>query len=239
MELRGEASIGVLRDVEELEQGSVKRCQGGRCAVACSGEVERDEGDRPQRFEEVVAGRAGRDVAGQQVGHLGDRAERAAGGAFEQAEDHERDAEDRDQADDALITGHKERADAQGAFGTAMAVLDLPLALPLREQGTRRGLLGRAGRLQDVVAVEGLEREPGPPAPGRRSPSAGRRPRRRSRDTGRSDAAARGWSRSWRVPARRWDTSGCRPGRRSWRSRSPPARAGGRDCAGRPPALRC
>jgi len=65
----------------------------------------------------------------------------AAGGAFEQAEDHEGDAEDRDQADDPLIAGHEQGADAQGAFGTPMALLDLPLALPLPKQGARRGIL--------------------------------------------------------------------------------------------------
>ena len=119
--------------------------------MRCAGEHERDEGDRLERFEEVVTGRSGRDVAGEQVGDLGDRAERAAGGAFEQAEDHERDAEDGDQADDALVAGHEEGADAQGAFGAAMTVLDLPLALPLREQGARRRVLRRAGGLQPQV----------------------------------------------------------------------------------------
>src|SRR4051812_34716274 len=108
LRLRGEPSIRFLRNVEECEQGSVKRCQGGRCAVAYAGELEGDEGDGAQGFEEVVTGRASGDVTGQQVGHLGDRAQRTAGGAFEQAEDHERDAKDRDQADDPLITGDKQ-----------------------------------------------------------------------------------------------------------------------------------
>src|SRR5687767_15998410 len=137
MNLCDKSSIRHLRDVEEMEQGAVKCRQGGGCAVACTGEVERDEGDGPQGFEQVVAGWAGRDVTRQQVGDLGEWAERATGSPFEQAEDHERDAEDGDQANDALITGHEERADPQGTLGAAMAVLDLPLALPLREQRTR------------------------------------------------------------------------------------------------------
>src|SRR5262245_49708060 len=112
-----ESSIGGLRDVEEVEQGSVERRQGGGCAVAYAGEIEGDERDRAEGFEEVVAGRASRDVAGEQAGDLGERAEGATGGPFEQAEVHERDAVDRDQADDALITGHEEGADTQRAFG--------------------------------------------------------------------------------------------------------------------------
>src|SRR5690348_14888666 len=135
MVLGSESSIGGLRNVEELEQSSVQRCQVGGGAAACAGEDERDERAGLQRVEEVVAGGAGSDVTGQQVGHLGERAERAACGPLEQAEDHEGDAEDRDQADDALITGHEEWADAQGTFGTPMALLDLPLTLPLGEQG--------------------------------------------------------------------------------------------------------
>src|SRR4249920_1335428 len=123
MVLGSESSIRSLRNVEEMEQGAVKRRQVGGGTVPCAGEVEGDERDRPQSVEEVVAGRSGSDVASQQVGDLGDRAEGAPGGAFEQTEDHERDAQDRDQADDALITGHKEGSDSQGTFGTAMAVL--------------------------------------------------------------------------------------------------------------------
>src|SRR5258708_4384884 len=51
--------------------------------------------------------------------------------------------------------------DGQGAFVTPMAVLDLPLALPLPEQRTRRGIVRRAGRLQDIVAVQGFETSQG------------------------------------------------------------------------------
>ena len=116
--------------------------------MRCAGEHERD---RTQRFEEVVTGRASRDVTGEQDGDLGEWTERPSGGPFEQAEDHQRDAEDRDQADDALITGHEAGADAQRAVGTPMAVIDLPLALPLGQQGTRGGVLRRVGRLQDLV----------------------------------------------------------------------------------------
>src|SRR5688572_31047623 len=68
MVLGGESSIGSLRNVEELEQGSVERHQDGGGPVACAGELKGDERDRAQGFEEVVAGRAGRDVAGEQVG---------------------------------------------------------------------------------------------------------------------------------------------------------------------------
>src|SRR5262245_19965431 len=131
MVLGGEMSIGSLRHVEELEQGLVERRQGRGGTVACAGELKRDEGDGLERVEQVVAGWASGDVPGEQVGDLGAWAEGAPGGAFEQAEDHLGDAEDRDQADDALIAGHEEGADAQRAFGAAMAVLDLPLALPL------------------------------------------------------------------------------------------------------------
>src|SRR5215216_2529716 len=52
--LGSESGIGGLRDVEELEQGSVKRRQVGGRAVACAGELERDERDGAQGFEEVV-----------------------------------------------------------------------------------------------------------------------------------------------------------------------------------------
>src|SRR5262245_52376903 len=103
MVLGGESSVGSLRYVEELEQGSVERRQVRGCAVACAGEIEGDERDRTEGLEEVVAGGASRDVAGQEVGDLGERGEGASCGTFEQAEDHQRDAEDRDQADDALI----------------------------------------------------------------------------------------------------------------------------------------
>src|SRR3954471_8472206 len=95
MVLGSELRRGGLRNVEEMEQGSVKRRQVRGCSVARAGEVECDERDRPESLQEVVTSRAGRDVAGEQVGDLGDRPERTAGGAFEQAEDHERDAQDR------------------------------------------------------------------------------------------------------------------------------------------------
>src|SRR6266545_5915196 len=104
MELRSESSIDSLRKVEQLEQNPVESGQVGRRAVTCAGELKRYERDGSQGFEQVVAGWASRDVAGQQVGHLDAGAKCAAGGAFEQAEDHERDAQDRDQPDDALIT---------------------------------------------------------------------------------------------------------------------------------------
>src|SRR6478609_9312677 len=116
MVLGSEPGIRSLRNVEEMEQYSVKRGQGGGCSVPYAGEVERDERDRPQSLKEVVAGWAGRDVAGEQVGDLADRAKGASGGAFEQAEDHQRDAQDRDQPNDALIAGHKEGTDSQGTF---------------------------------------------------------------------------------------------------------------------------
>src|SRR5215204_1897734 len=157
MVLGSESSIGSLRNVEELEQGSVKWRQIGGGTVAYAGELERHQRDRPQGFEKVVAGGPSRDVTGEQVGDLGEWTERPSGGPFEQAEDHEGDAQDGDQADDALIAGDEKGADPQGALGAPMAVLDLPLALPLREQGTRGGFLRRAGRLEHVVAVEGLD----------------------------------------------------------------------------------
>src|SRR3712207_3932347 len=96
--LGSQSSIGSLRNIEELEQRSVKWRQGRGGTMACAGDLERDERDGLERFEEIVAGRASGDVASQQVGDLGDRTEGAPGGPFEQAEDHQRDAEDGDQA---------------------------------------------------------------------------------------------------------------------------------------------
>ena len=61
MVLGSESSIGSLRNVEDLEQGLVQRRQVGGGSMRCAGEHERD---RTQRFEEVVTGRASRDVTG-------------------------------------------------------------------------------------------------------------------------------------------------------------------------------
>ena len=108
-------------NAEQPQQSLLEWSQVRDQTVAVPGDLDRRERDLAQRLEEIVAGRTGRDMAGQQIRDLGLGAQSPARFALDQVEDQHGQAQDRDQPDDAPITGHKQGPDPKrcrgGKFG--------------------------------------------------------------------------------------------------------------------------
>ena len=91
-----------------------------------------------ERGEDVPAGWAGGAAFGQQSGKLLVGAERGTSLGFDQPEDQQRDADDAEQREDAIIVVQKDRADLQRLLEIAVATLDDLLVFVERAAPGRR-----------------------------------------------------------------------------------------------------